>query len=453
MCRHHSSPPPAVAPNPAAAPAGTAAAPQQQPAGFQATAAPRRAPGTRRKLWQLPAKFHCPLIGTCLHVDELRAVARRTAAVPERGVGDYQMHVSFVAAADHRNPLSAATQKALDRKYAAALRRFARARSTAALRTLWEQHLAEGRVPEAFWALMTHPQADPPLHALAYEEIHMRSHQIGAGLAADVQALTETRAELRRLRREQAAASARHAQTLAERDRRLAALTAQTQALRQSEQDLHAARARIHDLEAGNALRELWERLGSTEAQRDAEATARRSAEADNARLRDALTRARAEARTLAGQLAEREAVCAALEQLLGTGPACTGDCDDCARAHEPLDLGGRRILCVGGRGSLARHYRELVQRCNGELVRHDGGLEESRQRLESLLASADAVVCPADAVSHDAYLRAKRFCKRTAKPYVLLERSGIGAFARALADLAAAANPPATAGAAAGRC
>lgn len=47
-------------------------------------------------------------------------------------------------------------------------------------------------------------------------------------------------------------------------------------------------------------------------------------------------------------------------------------------------------------------------------------------------------MLCPADCVSHDAYQRAKRHCKRLAKPCVLIERSGISAFARALSDLAA---------------
>jgi hypothetical protein len=53
------------------------------------------------------------------------------------------------------------------------------------------------------------------------------------------------------------------------------------------------------------------------------------------------------------------------------------------------------------------------------------------------MLAAADAVVCPADCVSHDAYYRVKRFCKRHGKPCVLLNGSGLSAFARALERVA----------------
>ena len=31
----------------------------------------------RRKLWEIGNKYHCPIVGTCLTVDELRKLARR----------------------------------------------------------------------------------------------------------------------------------------------------------------------------------------------------------------------------------------------------------------------------------------------------------------------------------------------------------------------------------------
>jgi hypothetical protein len=78
-----------------------------------------------------------------------------------------------------------------------------------------------------------------------------------------------------------------------------------------------------------------------------------------------------------------------------------------------------------------------LVLRCNGRFEHHDGGLEDSRRRLETKLAAADAVICPTDCVSHDAYYRTKRLCKRHGKPCILLNGSGLSPFARALQSLA----------------
>lgn len=402
---------------------------------------------TRRKLWDIPHKYHCPVIGTCLHVEELREIARKAGAKPRQSLTDYDVHVSFVAAADEKNRLTVAVQKTLDRKYAGAVRRFAQAKSADAVRELWAQSLANGQVPEAFWALMTHPRADVEVQSEAYEDVHMLSHQIGAGLSADIQALAEARKALAELRRESAAENDRAARRAAAKDTRLMELEQRSRRLEETDRALEEAVARIRELESGDALRALWARITSLEGDLIEEQRQRKAAVARAAGLRRRLDAAQARNDALAAQVAERDATCAALEQLLGgpglEGDICSGDCKDCpGEGAGTVDLGGRRILCVGGRGSLAAHYRDLVQRCNGELIRHDGGQEESRQRLEALLASADAVVCPADCVSHDAYLRAKRFCKRVAKPCLLIERSGISAFAKALSDLAAQCAP-----------
>ena len=76
------------------------------------------------------------------------------------------------------------------------------------------------------------------------------------------------------------------------------------------------------------------------------------------------------------------------------------------------------------------------MSRCNGRFDHHDGGREDNRQRLEVMLGSADAVFCATDCVSHDAYLRLKRYCKRHRKPCFLLRSSGMGCFAQALAGI-----------------
>jgi hypothetical protein len=414
-------------------------------------AAEPRAPKARRKLWEIPHKYHCPVIGTCMHVNELRRLAQKAGYRPKHQLSDYDIHVSFVAAANDKNALSLAVQRLLERKHTAAVRRFARADTPEALEQMWDEALANGQVQGALWAIMTHPQAPIELRALAYEDVHMLSHQIGAGLNADLKALSETREQLAQVRRESSTEAERMARRLAERDARIAALETRLEAAIGSEQALAAAQARIATLEQDRPhkrLQALEQQLQAVERREQAVHT-----EAEGLRQRAEAAEARSD--TLAAQLLACEQDLHALQRLLpavdeNDACGCDGDCAQCRRPQsviDGLDLSGRRILCVGGRGSLLAHYRDLVQRCNGELIRHDGGLEDSRQRLEALLARADAVVCPADCVSHDAYLRTKRYCKRLAKPCVLIDRSGIGAFAAALsqlADAAAAAAEPA---------
>ncbi len=81
-------------------------------------------------------------------------------------------------------------------------------------------------------------------------------------------------------------------------------------ALADTERALQEARARIHDLEAGNALRDLWEQVGALEAQCDAEAQRRMTAERTIERLRAQLAAALAECERLAGSEAAGDRRC-----------------------------------------------------------------------------------------------------------------------------------------------
>jgi hypothetical protein len=106
------------------------------------------------------------------------------------------------------------------------------------------------------------------------------------------------------------------------------------------------------------------------------------------------------------------------------------------------IDLGGKRILYVGGRSRMAPHLRSLVEAHNGQFDHHDGGLEDSRAGLQCTLASADMVFCPIDCISHDACKRVKRHCQQQSKQFVPLRSSGLSAFA---AGLRRYSNKPAT--------
>lgn len=384
-----------------------------------------------RKLWELKRTLHCPVIGTCLEIETWRRLARaRGFAVEE--MSDYAVHIHFVGACGERNASSLAAQKALDRTHQGLLRRFARARSREDLGALWQQILEAGEVPGGFWALVTHPLCDPDLTNRAYEDIHMLSHQVGAGQRADLKKLQDTRVALERLRKESSAQVHRHQKGLDNRDRRLEELNKQ----------LAATQERLRDAKARQAdLVSRLERLEDTRLEARLAASEKRAhtAEQKTEGLRSevrkwkaacelANDRADAWEREFLGQSAQREA----LERLLLPNASPCNGCTAADSLHCP-NLCGRRILCVGGRGHVIEHYREIVARCNGEFDHHDGGIEDKPQRLNAMLSSADVVICTIDNVSHDAYKRSKLFCKRSAKPCVLLRSSGVSTFARAL--------------------
>jgi hypothetical protein len=82
-------------------------------------------------------------------------------------------------------------QKALDRRHAAAIRQFAKAKDENALRELWEEALKRGDIPGAYWAVLSHPAATEAIMRKVSGDVHMLSHMVGAANRADIRRLCQ----------------------------------------------------------------------------------------------------------------------------------------------------------------------------------------------------------------------------------------------------------------------
>ncbi|MBA2722475.1 MAG: hypothetical protein H0U56_06170, partial [Methylibium sp.] len=113
------------------------AAPQAFSAGPLAAAPAEPGGSRRRRLWELPAHCHCPVLGVCLPLELLR---KRVGKVFDVRVtmDDYTLHVRCVHECKRRTPVSEALQRELDLRSATALRRFAAAKSADAVLALWQ---------------------------------------------------------------------------------------------------------------------------------------------------------------------------------------------------------------------------------------------------------------------------------------------------------------------------
>jgi hypothetical protein len=389
-------------------------------------------PSRRARLWELKDKFHCPVIGTCLGMEELARFARRHAFSGDLR-DEFALHVEAVGWVGSRNPVSEDLHGHLERKYAGHVARFERVATDAEVRALWKEHFEHGEVAGPMWAALTHKAASDETRHAVYADVHMLSHQVGAGLAADARRLTfmerqndEFAAALECERRERAAAEA-------ELRRRIAAQNAELAALRTERTESATLRERLAAFESGSAITDMGRRLMSLTAANDQLRAAAERSRAQEAALGQAEGKAAALARERDTLAAERDA----LERLLLAGEAneaaCDGLCDGCENR-----AAGRCVLCVGGRSSLVAQYRALAERLGIRLIHHDGGQEESLSRLPDMINGADAVLCPTDCVSHAAYYKLKQHCKRTGKPCLLFKGAGVSGFAVALARLSA---------------
>lgn len=389
-------------------------------------------PARRLRLWELNERFHCPLIGTCLSLDDLVRFARRHGLGGDLG-NEYLLHVDAVGRAASRNRVSEDMNKHLERKYAGWVARFERLKTDAEVLALWKEQFESGEVAGPMWAALTHRAASEATRQVVYADLHMLSHQVGAGLAADARRL----AWLARRNEELAAALERSRADSAGTEAGMRRLQVELKTARAAEAVARAEagelRERLASFEDGTAIVDMGHRLMSLTAANEELRVAAERGRALHAALTEARERAALIERERDQLAAERDA----LERLVLVG-------DSQAAAHERPCAGnagaasGQRVLCVGGRTALLAQYCALAQRLGMRLVHHDGGIGESLARLPELINGADAVLCPTDCVSHAAYYQLKRHCKRYGKPCLLFKGAGVSGFAVALARLAA---------------
>ena len=393
----------------------------------------------RRLLWEIWDGYHCSICGTCLSFADLGRIAAKAGIQFESDETEHGIHGHFVQLAAKGGRVAKLTQKILDRKYRAAIERFRRVKSEAQVGELWSRALADGDVPGPYWALMTHPRSTPALMVRAFGEVHMLSHLAGATNRADIRRLRALEGERQELADQLAAArrrlfesQAEHRCVIDDHQAEKRELASRLQAAQAAERRLEQLEGRLRELEGGETVRALRARNATLESELDEARRQLRTEAQRRSTLEHELSALQATLRDVSSTAEALSAECDDLETVLEAGidDADGGGAIESGRA---VDLCGRRVAYVGGRSGIVSHFRTLVERLNGHFIHHDGGIEDHEGQLGRILGQADVVLCPVDCVSHRASHRAKRFCKRTAKPFVPLRTAGLSSFVTGL--------------------
>jgi hypothetical protein len=297
----------------------------------------------------------------------------------------------------------------LDDKHAVDIRRFsAVAGDAAAIEALWEKAMESGRVAGAYWAVLSLRCAPSELVTSVYGQVHMLSHVLGSYNRNAIQRLAAAEKQVVELTRQRDAAMSAKMELEHAKERRICELEAETRRLRASGNGTVNVTVTTAD---PREMITLKARLSRAEQRVAAERERRRVAEARLEQLDLLDTRVSAD-----------QPVAAAVE-----APA--------PPQQTTVNVAGQCVLYVGGRQALVPHIRSAIERRQGRLLHHDGGLEQAPKMLENLVTQADMVFCPLDCVSHSACLRVKKLCQRLDKPFLLLRSSGASSLVRVLSS------------------
>ena len=395
--------------------------------GFASTMPGETAVRQRRKLWEFSAHLHCSIVGTCLSTAELRKIVAKCKELSLKDLSDLTVHEVAVRAARHHDAAGRLLHKALDRRHEATIKRFNKAQDTHEVHLLWDEALRSGDIPGAYWALLTHWATTDELLKLAFGDVHMLSHLVGAANRADIRQLAALEAEKADLALKVEKQQAQLREAIVTRDTTIRRLN--DVLTEQIARESSTCRS-THQPENADEITTLRDLVAALQKRLATEVGRRERAEQRHEMVRAALAEANAaldDANKRVQQL--REELAAAEAQL---SPTAGGT--DLERPHDlPLNLQGCRLLYVGGRPGQVHRLRAFVEGAQAELLHHDGGIEERKGLLAGLVSCADAVFFPVDCISHDATRVLKRLCRQAGKPYMPLRSASLTSFIAAL--------------------
>lgn len=396
---------------------------------------PVKSRSLRLKLWEMDHKCHCPLVGVCFDLAEIRKHVARLIRLQHNST-DFEIHVIAVRECEKRTPLSVLLQKELDRRFNLDIQQAKQAKTSDQLMRLWRVAVENGAIAGALWAICTHPQSTEKLRHQIYSEVHMLQHQVGAHQRAEQRMVRLLREENVALGREIGTLQERVSHYKDERDR-------EHQQLKQALYDTTLERRALE--RQLRQAREDLKMLGQGET-RHHETPQKLALLLERTQLSEEKVRTLGdEVKALQTQLAEARRDLALMEETLSRTLAeqpsdstgCIEDCDRCTLSNvECLTLKGYHVLCVGGLNQITPQYRRVVEQLGGTFAHHDGGVEEKIGRLDAAIASADAVICQTSYVSHNAYWRVKENCKKSGKPCAFVPRPGLSGFIRSLEEI-----------------
>jgi hypothetical protein len=369
----------------------------------------------RDKIWELAETLHCSIVGTCLTTADGRSLLAKMGVPDARTMSEHHLHGQIVHLAGRREAGGKLLQKMLDRRHEREIRRFDAARTSSEVQALWREALERGEIPGAYWAAITHPATDWALIQDIFGEVHMLSHLVGQSNRADIRRLRQLEADLAERDEAIAAQEQRIRELMEQRD----GLSARKRSI-ESEQAISLAASTVAALPYETS-RSLEQRLVREQAHVEA-------LEQKLATLMQASGRLTAE---LEGEIAKRrsaDAELAAMEAAFGSSDE-RGPAPDVESAR----LAGRTLLYVGGRPRQVANLRRFTREKGGELLSHDGGIEDSLGLLAGLVGRSDLVLFPVECVSHEATGMVKRFCEASGVPFRPVRSASLASFVQAV--------------------
>lgn len=385
----------------------------------------------RTKLWELDHNYHCAVIGTCLTLEEVKKLLR-SFHFTVNDSSSYDIHTAIVTIISFNDFRSKKVQSYLNKKFKAAIHK-TKKMNAAELKSEWKRVVNSGELIATFWAVIAHPQTSEQMKRDFYGDIHMQSHMSGATNRVDLRRLNLLENEQKKIDIETQTQQAKYQKlqtentrlqlTLQQQSEKTADLTNRVAALTNANEQLTILKS-VDEIDQLNSQQaKLMHKINF-------QANEIERYEKKQVQMNKVMADLNHQISTYKITITEYKSETEYLQYLLSQNKTE----DKCL--FKKQGLCGQCVLYVGGKTSLIPYYRELVEAKSGVFLHHDGGIEKNTQDLTYSLSRADLVIFPSNCISHDAYWKIKRTCKKQQKIFEYLKSPGLHSLSSVLDQL-----------------
>lgn len=379
---------------------------------------------SQQKSWMINLSFKCPVIGTCLSLDEQKKILKKTG-YSTKNLSPYKLHQILVESLENENDISIRIDAYLNRKFHREISKYLYLEESAFLKE-WKAHFEKGLIEGLFWVAAT--RADLSLSAIwsIFGDIHMQMHLNSEQNRKDRHLLTYQKEENRKL------------------TQRLKEVIQINRGFKKKKERIEKELAELKriKLSLGKEKNCLERELSKWRKESEVEAL-----EAENCQLKEKIEKLSGvikdyqqnvkllenQNNRLLSKLDRQSEVNAYLKKEADKNIQQISNLNQSDHEHQSFDIHNKRILIVGGITKLEVFYRKLIEEKGGKFEYHDGCMNGGSNGLESKIRRADVVLCPVNCNSHNACSMVKRLSKKYEKPVNMLGNSSLSSISQAL--------------------
>lgn len=379
---------------------------------------------SQQKSWMIKLCFKCPVIGTCLSLDEQKKILKK-AGYSTKNLSAFKIHQTLVESLENENDISTRIDTYLNRKFHRDVTKYLYLDESSFLKE-WKLHFEKGEIEGLLWVAATRSDLSPSAIASIFADIHMQMHRNSeenkkarqhlAFLKEQDRELSQRLEEEIRIKRSVKKEKEELEREFTELQRAHLFLEKKKDGLERSLNELReegvVETLRAQNCQLKTKTRELSTMINDHEKRM-------KSLRNQNDYLLSKLERQREANAHLRKEKEEFIQQISSLNQPDDSNP--------------PLCLSSKRVLVVGGITKLRSFYRKLIEEKGAIFKYHDGYMHGGTNGLENEVRKADVVLCPVNCNSHNASLMVKRLSKKYGKPFHMLANSSLNTISQAL--------------------